>query len=129
MTARLTRLLAAIFLIIGGIVHYNLWRSGYRSIPKIGPLFMANFLGSIGIAGAVMISRRASIALAGIAFAAGSLAAVLLSRSVGVFGFTEMIWTKEAIITVISELGAIATLAVAVALRLRNACRTTLQPA
>jgi hypothetical protein len=129
MTARLTRLLAAVFLLIGGIIHYTLWTSGYRFIPKIGPLFMANFLASIVLAAAVMMSRRATVGFAGIAFAAGSLAAVLLSRSVGVFGFTEPIWTSQAITTVISEIGAIATLAVAVAIRLRTAPQSTLQPA
>ena len=110
MTARLTRLLAAAFLLAGGIVHLNLWNGGYRYIPRIGPLFLANFVGSVALAGAVLVSRRAGVSLAGIAFAAGSLVALILSRTVGLFGFTEMIWTPDAIKTLASELGAITTL-------------------
>ncbi len=121
MTARLTRLFAAVFLVVGGIVHFNLWRSGYRSIPTIGPLFMANFVGSIPLAAAVMLSRRSTVALAGIAFATGSLVALVLSHSVGVFGFTETNWTAPAIKTLASELGAITTLAITLGIQFRAA--------
>jgi hypothetical protein len=110
MTAHLTRSLAAVLLLAGGAVHLNLWNSGYRHIPKIGPLFMANFVGSIALAAAVLTSRRASVAFAGMAFAAGSLAALVLSRTVGVFGFTETIWTTQAVKTLATEVGAIVAL-------------------
>jgi hypothetical protein len=129
MTARVTRLLAAVFLLVGGIVHYNLWRGGYRAIPKIGPLFLANFVGSIALAGAVMISRRVSVAFAGIAFAVGSLVALILSRTVGVFGFTETIWNAPALKTLTSEIAAIVTLAIAAAVQLRATHHTALRPA
>ena len=121
MTARLTRLLAAILLVAGGIVHYELWNSGYRHVPKIGPLFMANFVGSIALAAAVLASRRASVALAGIVFAAGSLVALVLSRTVGVFDFTEAIWTTQATTTVAVEVGAIVALGVAIMSERRTA--------
>ena len=117
MTARLTRLLAAAFLLAGGIVHLNLWNGGYRYIPRIGPLFLANFVGSIALAVAVVVSRRVGISLAGIAFATGSLVALILSRTVGLFGFTEMIWTPDAVKTLATELGAITTLGFALFLR------------
>jgi hypothetical protein len=126
MTARLTRLLAAAFLVGGGIVHLNLWMDGYRSIPRIGPLFLANFVGSIALAGAVIVSRRFTVNLAGIAFATGSLVALVLSRTVGLLGFTEMVWTPDAVRTLASELGAIATLGFAVFLQFRHPVR--LQP-
>lgn len=129
MTARLPRLLAAAFLLIGGVVHYDLWRSGYQAIPTIGPLFLANFVGSIALAVAVMVSRRAIVAFAGIAFATGSLVALVLSRSVGVFGFTETIWTSQAIKTLATETGAIITLAIALAIQLRAARQARLCPA
>lgn len=91
MTARLARLVAPILLLAGGIIHYNLWKSGYRYVPNIGVLFIVNFVASIGLAAALVISRRATVAFAGMAFAAGSLAALIFSRTVGVFGFTETI--------------------------------------
>jgi hypothetical protein len=120
MTARLTRSLAAVLLLLGGIVHYDLWENGYRHIPKIGPLFMANFVGSVALAVAILLSRRASVAFAGIAFAAGSLVALVLSRTVGVFGFTETIWTSQAIKTLASEIGAIVALGCALTMQLRS---------
>ena len=127
MTARLTRSLAAVLLLAGGIVHFNLWNSGYRHIPKIGPLFIANFVASIALAVAVLVSRRASVTLAGIAFAAGSLVALVLSRTVGVFGFTETIWTTQAIKTLASEAGAIVTLGAVLTMQLRAPHQTTAQ--
>ena len=129
MTARLTRLLAAALLLAGGVIHYDLWTNGYRHIPTIGPLFLANFVGSIVLAGAVMASRRAGVTLAGILFAAGSLTALILSRTVGVFGFSETIWTTQAVQTLASELGALATLAVVLGIQLRDARRAQYRPA
>ena len=123
MNVRLTRLLAAVLLLAGGIVHFNLWSSGYRHIPKIGPLFLANFVGSIALAVAVIASRRSTIAIAGIAFAAGSLAALVLSRTVGVFGFTETIWTTQAVKTLASEVGVIGALGTALVMQRRTGPR------
>jgi 4-amino-4-deoxy-L-arabinose transferase-like glycosyltransferase len=119
MAIRLPRLLAAVFLLVGGVMHYNLWSSGYRFIPTIGPLFIANFVGSVALAAAVMVSRRATVALAGIIFATGSLTALVLSRTVGVFGFTEPVWTTEALQILASEIGAIVALGIALTVQIR----------
>jgi hypothetical protein len=129
MAAHLTRFLAAVFLLIGGIVHYKLWSSGYRYIPKIGPLFIANFVGSVALAAAVMVSRRATVAFAGVIFAAGSLTALVLSRTVGVFGFTETVWTTEALQTLASEIGAIVALGIALTMLIRMGHQTRHRPA
>jgi hypothetical protein len=120
MTARLTRLLASALLLAGGIIHYELWNNGYRNVPKIGPLFLANFGGSIVLAAAVLLSRRATVAVGGIVFAAGSLTALVLSRTVGVFGFTETVWTTQAIRTLAAEVGAIAALGCALTMQHRQ---------
>jgi hypothetical protein len=100
-------------LLAGGIVHIELWNSGYRHIPKIGPLVVANFVGSIALAAAVIASRRAGVAFAGITFAAGLLVALVLSRTVGVLGLTEAIWTTQATKALVTELGAIVALGAA----------------
>lgn len=119
MTARLTRSLAAVLLLAGGVLHLNLWTGGYRFVPTIGPLFMVNFVASIALAAAVLTSRRTSVALAGMTFAAGSLVALVLSRTIGVFGFTEMVWTTQALRTLASEVGTIAALGAALMLQRR----------
>jgi hypothetical protein len=71
--------------------------------------------------GSCTTARRAVVASAGIAFAAGSLAALVLSRTVGVFGFMETVWTPQAIKTLASEVGAILTLGVALTMQVRAA--------
>jgi hypothetical protein len=120
MTARLTRLLASALLLAGGIIHYELWNSGYRNVPKVGPLFLANFGGSVVLAAAVLLSRRATVAVGGILFAAGSLTALVLSRTVGFFGFTETVWTTQAIRTLAAEVGAIGALGCALTMQHRQ---------
>jgi hypothetical protein len=119
MTVRLTRPLGAALLLAGGIVHYNLWQGGYRHIHVIGPLFLANFVGSAILALVTVGSRRRAVSLPGIVFAAGSLAALVLSRTVGIFGFTEAIWTAPAIKAVLSEAGAMTILGLDLVLQLR----------
>ena len=120
MTVRLTRALAALLLLAGGIIHFDLWKSGYRFIPKIGPLFLANFVGSVALAAIVPFTRRLVVEVVAIAFATTSLLALVLSRTVGVLGFSEMIWTRQAIQTIASEIGVILTLGFAVLLQLRT---------
>ncbi len=68
-----------------------------------------------------MTSRRASIAFAGITFAAGSLVALVLSRTVGVFGFTEAIWTTQATNALVSEVGVILALGATLIMQRRTA--------
>jgi len=121
MTARLTRLFAAVLLLAGGLIHYDLWNAGYRHIPRIGPLFIANCILSVAIAATLVVTRRATVAAAGIILAAGSLTALVLSRTTGLLGFTETAWTPQAINTLLAEAGAIVTLGVVLGLQLRVA--------
>jgi hypothetical protein len=129
MTARLTRSFAAVLILVGGLVHLDLWNNGYRTIPKIGVLFMANFMASAVLVAGVMASRRATVALAGIGFAAGSLGAFVLSRTVGIFGFTDVGWNAHATYTVASELGAIVLLATTLLLQRRIVLKAARRPA
>ena len=41
MSGRPTRLLNAVLLAGAGLIHYDLWRDGYRSLPTVGPLCLA----------------------------------------------------------------------------------------
>jgi len=60
---------------VGGYVHWCLYRHGYRFIPVIGPLFLANAVSSGVVAIVVLFGRRLVTRLAGIAVATGTLAA------------------------------------------------------
>ena len=48
-------------IVVGGYVHYCLYRHGYRSIPKIGVGFLLQVLSSAVVAGALLIGRERAI--------------------------------------------------------------------
>lgn len=82
---------AALLLAIAGI-HLYLWQDGYRGIDVIGPAFLLQAV--IGLGGAVLVliapPRLLPIAaLLGALFALGSLGALIVSTTVGLFGFVE----------------------------------------
>jgi hypothetical protein len=73
-------------------IHLHLYVGGYRGIATIGPLFMLN--GVLGILAALAVlgtPRRwlGLVSLAGALLQAGTLGALLLSLTVGLFGFKE----------------------------------------
>lgn len=123
---RISRLCAVTFVVIGGLVHLELWRTGYRSLPNVGTAFLANVVlaGVIGLA--VLIRNNRWVNLAGIAFSIGSLVALGLSRTVGFLGFTEKTWTEAAAQATTAEVGAIVAFA---ALLLASRHRADLAPA
>lgn len=112
---RLATLPAAAMLAVGGLVHLDLWRDGYRVIDTIGVLFLVNAAVSAVLVGALVAAPRIPVIVAGIIFAAGSLAALVASRTVGLFGFTEAVWTDAAWHVATSELGVVIALAVVLA--------------
>jgi len=117
---RTSRLAATAFVLLGGLVHLQLWRSGYRGIPYVGPSFLANVGVSSVLAVAVFALHDRRVDLAGIVFSVASLGALVMSRTVGLFGFTERAWTLQAQRASAAEIGAVvALLAVLAATRLR----------
>ena len=107
-----TRLVpAAVLVAAGGVVHLQLWLGGYRGIPFIGPWFVANAVVSAVIAGALLITADRRVAAAGLALSLSSLAALVLSRTVGLFGFLERTWTDQAVAATGAEVGAVVALA------------------
>ncbi|PLS74988.1 MAG: hypothetical protein CYG61_09725 [Actinobacteria bacterium] len=108
---RLTRIGAAAFVVVGGLVHLQLWRSGYKEIPYIGSWFIANVVVSAALALVVVAVNKAWVNLAGILFSASSLVALVMSRTTGLFGFTERAWTDQALRATTAELGAIVAFA------------------
>ncbi|MEJ7561566.1 MAG: cupredoxin domain-containing protein [Ilumatobacteraceae bacterium] len=86
------RLVAAVAILIGGLVHLQLYLDGYRDLPdaNLGRSFLLNVVASVIIAGALLLRRDAVVRIAGIALVAGTLVAFWLSRrGDGVFGLRE----------------------------------------
>ena len=88
-----------------GVVHAYLYIHGYRDIPAVGSAFLLQ--GSVFCALAVLIlaGGPAWMQLVAAIGAAGSLVAFALSRTAGLFGFTETGWQPSpyAAITVVAE--------------------------
>ncbi|SDC79830.1 hypothetical protein SAMN05660690_2595 [Geodermatophilus telluris] len=86
------RVAGAVLLVAIAGIHVYLWQQGYSGIEVIGPAFLLQAV--LGAGGALLLlvapPRLLSwVALLGALFAAGSLAALLLSTTVGLFGFVE----------------------------------------
>lgn len=119
MTNRRSQLtvLAAAAVLVNGYIHFYLYfRGGYRGIAPdeflgltISRSFALNAIAAVLIAEALVLSLRiprlvipASLAAAG--FSAATLIAYILSRTVGLLGFTDDQTTTEAVISVTAEI-------------------------
>lgn len=113
-------------------IHLNLWLTGYRSIPTIGWLFLLDVIGAGLLALVVLVSPSGLLpwALAAGALAtAGTLAGLVISITVGLFGWQDSLQAPLVVPTIIVEsagivaLGALAALTwpARSAIRLRRA--------
>ncbi|MFN2557486.1 MAG: hypothetical protein ABR592_11585 [Nitriliruptorales bacterium] len=107
---RITRLLAAALILAGGSMHLMLWQTGYRDLPYIGPLFLVNIVASAALALALVASRSGWTAAGAAFLSAGSLVALILSRTVGLLGFVEKVWTPMAVRVLLTEVGVLVVL-------------------
>jgi len=103
-------------LVWSGVIHLQLWSEGYRSISVIGPLFLVQGIASIVLAVALVAFRRLVLLAAGAALAAGTAVGLLLSASVGLFGYTESLAVPSAQTSLVVEFTGAALLAVAAAI-------------
>jgi predicted lipoprotein with Yx(FWY)xxD motif len=107
-------IVGAALLVASGAIHLDLYLTGYRSIPTIGPLFLLQVIAAFALAVAIPVTGSALVAAAGALFALSVLGGYLLSLWVGLFGFTE-VRTTAGIVAGIIDVAAFATLALAAA--------------
>jgi hypothetical protein len=90
---------------VSGVVHAYLYVHGYRDIPTVGPAFLAQASVFCAVAVLILIGGPAWLRLVAVLGAGGSLIAFALSRTVGLFGFSETGWEPSpyALISVIAE--------------------------
>jgi hypothetical protein len=110
------RILGAVLLAVMGWMHLDLWLEGYRSIDVIGPAFMLNVIAGFGLALLLLVVPRALlpwVAVLGALTALGTLAGLLISTTVGLFGFVETtaaslwwesFWVEVAAVVVLTAL-------------------------
>lgn len=104
-TTGVLRVVGAVLVLVGGVLHYLIWDEDYRSIPdgavpgldvvKVG--FPVNTVISVLLAVAVLIfARRPIVWLAAALFEAAGIGALVLSREGSLFGWKEPDWSTDA---------------------------------
>jgi hypothetical protein len=128
-TTTLTRYLGALAVLAVGVDHIEQYYVDYyRAVPTIGTLFVLDFIAATVIAvGLLLPLRRLSsqfgdrlftlLALAGIGIGAGTLAGLLASENVGLFGFMEVGYRSAIVLSIVFDVAAIALLSAFLALR------------
>ena len=104
----------AALLVASGAIHLDLYLTGYRTIPTIGPLFLFQVIAAFALAVAIPLTGSWLAAAAGAGFAVSVLGGYLLSLRFGLFGFTE-VRTTAGIVSGVIDVAAFAALAVAAA--------------
>jgi hypothetical protein len=79
----------AALVVWSAFIHLHLWSEGYRHIPNIGHLFLAQGVLGFAIAVGVLAVRQALTALVGAAYLAVTSACLLLSATIGLFSFHD----------------------------------------
>ena len=107
-------IVGAALLVAAGAIHLDLYLTGYRTIPTIGPLFLLQVIAAFVLAAAILVTGNWLVDLAGAGFAVSTLGGYLLSLWVGLFGFTE-VRTTAGIVAGIIDVAAFAVLVMAAA--------------
>ena len=74
-----------------GYIHLHLWLEGYRHIPTNGPLFLIDAVAGFVLAAVLLTWPRPLAGLLAAGYTAATLGALIISLSVGLFGFRESI--------------------------------------
>jgi hypothetical protein len=114
---------AGILYTLGGVllageatVHVQQYTSLFYGVRWIGPLFLANAALSIAaVAGLAYAGTRLVAALSGVAISALSLGSLVVSYGHGLFGWQEAGFRTSVALAVITEVGAVILLALALA--------------
>lgn len=97
---------------VSGYVHAKLYIDGYRLIPHIGLLFLLQAAVSFALAALLLFGGPPAIQVAAAGTALGALGGFVLSRTVGILGFTERGFQPhpDALLSVLSELATLGLL-------------------
>jgi hypothetical protein len=113
-TAEVARYLGAISIVVVGAIHAQQYYDAYfRVVPTIGTLFLLSFVGA-GVVGAVLLApvrlghRLGDLilslaALGAIGIALGTLASLLISEHMPLFGFMESGYRLAIVLTLLFD--------------------------
>ena len=101
--ALLLRLTCVALLAWIGAVHLHLWLEGYRQIPTDGPLFLLDAVAGLALAALLLVWTAPIAGLLACGYTAATLGALLISLTVGLFGFRESISASYATLSLAIE--------------------------
>ena len=103
-------------LAVSGVIHAYIYVHGYRYVPTIGPAFLLQASVFCALAVLILVGGPDWLQWAGGVASVAALAAFALSRTVGLFGFTERGWqpSPHAAVSVIAEVLTVALVAASV---------------
>ena len=117
------------FLVWSAVIHLMLWSDGYKDISVIGPLFLVQAIASIVLAVAIVAFRWLALIAAGAVAGVATAVGLLLSASVGLFGYTESLSVPYAELSLAVEFTAAFVLLVSAGvLALAGSARTANRP-
>lgn len=86
-----------------GAVHWVLWHDGYRYIHIDGPFFLVDAIAAVLLAVVLLAWPRPLIGLLSAGFTASTILALVISLSVGLFGFHEQIQASYVVEALVLE--------------------------
>ena len=95
------------------VIHLHLWMQGYKHIHLIGPLFLAQAVAGIGLALVMVAYPRFVSALAGALYMASTIGGLLMSATVGIFGFHDGLRVPWAMSSLVIEVAGLVVLVAA----------------
>lgn len=93
-----------------GYIHLHLWQEGYRQIPTDGPMFLLDAVAAFVLAATLLALPRPLTGLLAAGFTAATLGALLVSLSIGLFGFRESISASYVVESLVIEAVAVIAL-------------------
>jgi predicted lipoprotein with Yx(FWY)xxD motif len=102
---RLVRLGGAVALVATGVIHLDLYLTGYRTIPTIGWLFLLQVIADFVISLALIVSSSRLVSAAGAGLVLSTLLGYLLALRISLFGFREVRTTAGIVAGVIEIVG------------------------
>jgi hypothetical protein len=101
-----------------GWIHLHLWLDGYRQIPTVGPFFLVAGIAGFLIAAGLLAWPSLLTGIAGIGLALGALGALIISATIGLFGFMEALSASFVSESIALEIAATLTLCAWIGLEL-----------
>jgi hypothetical protein len=102
--ALVLRLAGAGLLAWVGWLHWVLWHyEGYHFIPVDGPFFLVDAIAGVVLAIVLLAWPRPLAGLAAAGFVAGTILALVISLTVGLFGFNEHLSAHYVVLALVTE--------------------------